>query len=200
MRYLMLFLIIFSSFQVLAKDSITLTIEFQNKHYQLTLSGGKLVASSGNEKIAGQLDKRLGDFSEWTFAIKNDFGFELIINEKIPKIINQKNNLDAGGPFLETVSPDSKWVVFDYGTGPTARRFEVRASDGKVLFTDSYLNQLSWTKQGLLYDFPKVLPINLNAKTKACEAMGSAYQVQLYLFDGKTKKRVNKPPTIECSN
>lgn len=194
-------ILLFYSLPIFAGNTQPLNVEFQGKNYQLILSKGQLSAMSDNKKFEGNLDKRLGDFSQWTFTItKNDDGFNIILNEKNNKIITLKKTLlEAGGPFLEAISPDSKLVVLDYGTGPEIRDFAVRTADGKLLITDKYINQVSWTKNGLEYEYPvKRLPISLNAQTKACKPTLCAMEVQYYVFNGRDKIKMNKPMKIQC--
>lgn len=160
------------------------------------------MASQNGKDFTGELQNRFGNFSHWLLRLneKQGSGFGVIINERSSVILNQKNDLDAGGPFLEAASPDSEIVVFDYGTGPGPRGLEMRDSEGKLLLKDTYLGKIEWTGNSFEYGIPKSLPINLNERTKACADVGAAWEVEQYSFDGKEKIKLHKPPTIKCSN
>lgn len=175
-------------------------VQFAGKQYELTFSDGQLFASGHNKMLKGELEKQAGDFSQWMFKLNEQTGFDIIINQKNRKIIFQKNSLDAGGPFLQSVSSDAKYIVLDYGTAPTKRDFEVRTDKGKIIFKNTYLNVLNWKKDGLEYDHPTSLPLNHNQQTEACRDLGAAWQVQMYVFDGKKNKKLATPARIECSN
>jgi len=186
--------------QAIAKNDAPLQVQFKHKSYELTFSDDQLLAKNGKDIIKGEREKQIGDFSQWEFKVNDQMGFEIILNQKTDKILSQKNSLDAEGPFLVAASPDSNYVVFDYGSAATRRDFEVKNADGKVVFKKAYLNQLDWTKDGLEYDYPVSVPITLNKETEACRSVGVAWKTQMYLFDGKENKKLTTAPRIQCSN
>ena len=202
----MRFSILFTSFLFLTQTAFaagnpaSVPIQFEGKQYNLIINKNALFTADGAQSIKGELDKSVGGYSQWTFYLKEDHGFSVIINTKTDKILHQKNTLEANGPYLITASPDNKFVVFDYGTGATERDFDVRTDDGKVIFKNTYLHVLKWGKNGLVYDHPTSVPFNLNKQTKACESMGAAWQLQMYRFDGKDNVSLDTAPEIGCSN
>ena len=125
-------------------------------------------------------------------------GFELIIHRSQMTILYIKENLDAGGPFLVLESPDAKKVVFDFGTGPDLREFEVRNEKGVVLFKDSYRGELLWQKEGLFYGVPTSIELNSSAEAKKCETTGSADKIDFYIYNGNEKFKSSQESRIEC--
>ena len=173
-------------------DYSHLTLQFKKS--------GTVQAKIGSKIIPGTLEKRIGVFSQWTFRTDEEHGFDVIVNNETHKILSQKNSLEAGGPFLIAASPDNKYVVFDYGTSPDPRDFSVFKSDGHIIFKSPYLGDIAWGKQGLRYGKPTSVSIDLNAETKKCAALGAAWQVQMFLFDGVRNKKLGNSARIECTN
>ena len=190
MRNLFLIIMLISSQIAFAEGDARLVLEFKQP--------GNVQANMGGKIISGDLQKRVGAFSQWTFQTDKEHGFDVIVNNKTHKVLSQKSSMEAGGPFLIAASPDNKYVVFDYGTSAGLRDFSVLTPEGKVMFKTIYLGELVWTKQGLRYGKPSSVSLNLNSETKKCTASGVAWQVQTYVFDGVKNKKIAGESKIEC--
>jgi hypothetical protein len=182
-----------------------LTFYYDTKAKTLSM---QLSTSLGKEKIIGNLNQRLGQYSSWEFNIDEDkvinetSKIDLIFGEKNRVIIDFANGGFDAGPYLGFVSPDSHFIVFDYGTGTGLRNFEIFDAQGIKVAEDHYLDgRAKWTSNGFVYEVPvKDLNINLNDKIKACASVGAAHEVEWYIFDGEKKRKLDRPPEIACSN
>lgn len=183
-------------------DPPELSLIFKGVTFNLKFQEGQLYAHGKAKVFSGILQNRVGSFSGWEFHVDPDdgIGFAVIINEKLQKIINQKDDLDAGGPHLLIASPDSKLVAFDYGTSPTARGIEIRDENGAILLEDDYLLEVTWNNNAIEYGSAWEVPLDFNEETKECRDVGVALLVQQVSFDGKERKVLDVPVTVGCSN
>ena len=207
MKYIFRIALTLATFSSVASATLLQLIEGINLYgYQINFSSPAITAVKAGQKIVGKLDTRQGDFSSWAFWNNpdkwSDGGFVVILNDKTGTVFNFNPTLEAGGPFLSGVSADGNMIAFDFGTGTGDRSVEVWDSLGrKLMNADSYLGDLRWEQNVLVYDHPEErLDLNLNDETRACRDAGVAWRVKQKRFSRKQVETVDSTAKIVCSN
>ena len=176
------------------------SVRLGDANYKVSFVGDRPFAKLGSRTFEGEKGKVAGDFASWIFKTGRkgnyDVGFELITNQKLKLSLAVNTNLESGGPDLMSASPDSKFVVFRFGSAVRDQRFEVHKADGTLVLKDGYFLDAKWTGKGLEYTLIRDVPTS-DPREKKCPG-SMAVQMKKYIFDGFEKKESKEPPVIEC--